>query len=255
MEEELIVLQSIYLDELSIENRHGKTYLTMNIYANGDENESNREKRLFSITFNGELSENYPESESPKISLSRARGLTDEDLKDLHESIDTCLANNQGSSVLYECIELIRTKLSLYDTPREPCAICLMSIEDRSETIRTNCDHFYHRLCLAVYVQTKKKELEEKYREASINGFQVDRDFRSDIEDPVCRQILSENILQQLPQQVSIQNDDQTETSRIIESLSPQLRVWQQETQILFERQREKGGIIESQRTPEIIFS
>ena len=253
MDEELTVLKSIYLDELCIKTEPS-TSITLIIYSNGDENDLDQYKRLLCVTFTAELPSTYPDVDSPKIILSRARGLSDEDLKNLTDSLDDCLQMNRGSCVLYECIELIRSKLSDYELPNEACAICLTSIDNRSETIRTNCAHFYHRTCLAHYVRMKRNELEEKYREAKANGFRIDRDFRHDIEDPVCRQILTENILRQLPTDIEFVSDDEKENKKLIENLSPQIRLWQQEVHALLEQQREKGGIIDPQKNQEIIF-
>ena len=95
-------------------------------------------------------------------------------------------------------------------------------ITDRADVIRTNCDHFYHRTCLASYVRTKKAELEEKYREMKKNGFRIERDFRQDIEDPVCRQIIASNVIERLPTTVPLEHrQDQEENRHLIEHLSP----------------------------------
>lgn len=256
MDEELIVLQSIYFDELEIQKSNETTNVTITIHSNGDENDSDRENRLLCITLTAELPSNYPEEASPRLTLSRSRGLTDDQLNQLSAALSSCIESNQGSSVLYECIELIRSKLSDFDLPHEACAICLTMMTDRHEVIKTNCYHFYHRDCLASYVQKKKVELEEKYLEAKKNGFHIDRDFREDIEDPVCRQILARHVIERLPKEVTIDHErDQEENRQIIKDLSPLLQQWRERTQALFQQQKEKGGIIDLDRHQEIIFS
>ena len=253
MEEELSVLKSIYLDELTI--THGPTTTVgITIYSDGDENDLDREKRLLCVTFIAELPPTYPESEPPKWTLSRFRGLTDEQLTQLYASIASCLSANQGCSVLYECIESIRSKLSEFEVPHEACAICLTLIDNRRDAIRTNCHHFYHRTCLASYVQMKRADLEEKYLEAKKNGFRLERDFRQDIEDPVCRQILASYVIEQLPSEPQRTTNDAEENRDLIESLSPQMRQWQERTLALFQQQKERGGIIDLQRNQDIIF-
>lgn len=256
MEEELNVLKSIYFDELII-NDDNPTTITITIYSNGDENDLDRDKRLLYVTVIAELPSTYPDFDSPKIILCRSRGLTDEQLNELHSSISSCLELNSGSCVLYDCIELIRSKLSSYELPHEACAICLSLIENRNDIIKTNCYHFYHKDCLASYIRLKKIELEEKYQEAKKNGFYLEKDFRNDIEDPVCRQILSRTIIEQaLSSSIAAQrSNDQEENKILIQKLSPHIRQWQERTHALFQQQKEKGGIIDLNKNQEIIFS
>lgn len=257
MDEEIDVLKSIYLDDLIIDHDDNQTKITITIYSHGEENEIDLDKRLLCITFIAQLPMTYPHCDSPKITLCRSRGLTDAQLNELNELINSCLELNSGSCVLYECIEIIRSKLTSYELPTEACAICLTNITDRNEIIRTNCHHFYHKDCLSSYVENKKIELEEKYSDAKKNGFHVEKDFRQEIEDPVCRQILSANILEQLPRMYpnkSIDNNLERENQELIRTLSPTIRQWQQQTQALFRQQQEKGGIIDLDRTQEIIF-
>ncbi|CAF0910532.1 unnamed protein product [Adineta ricciae] len=254
MDEELSVLKSIYLEDLEIDSGDPTT-ITITIFSNGDENDLDQDKRLLRITFVAELPSTYPDTDSPKITLCRSRGLTDEQLDELNSSITTCLQSNLGSCVLYECIELIRSKLSSYDLPFESCAICLTSMTDRNEIIKTNCHHFYHKTCLKPYVDMRKTELEEKYRELKNNGFYIERDFRQDIEDPVCRQILSSHVIEQLPDTSTIETVSSEEHQELIHQLSPHVRQWQERTQALFQQQKEKGGIIDLDKNQEMIFT
>ena len=256
MEEELSVLKSIYLNDLTI-NHGEQTSVSITIYSNGDENDLDRDKRLLCVTLTAELPTTYPHSDSPKITFCRCRGLKDEQLDELNSSIISCLALNFGSCVLYDCIELVRSKLSLYELPHEPCAICLTLIHNRSDIVKTNCYHFYHKQCLASYIQVRKMELEEKYQEAKNNRFYIERDFRNDIEDPVCRQILSNNIIEQLSSLLSMEiiHNDEEENHELIKKLSPSIKQWQERTHELFQRQQEKGGIIDLDKTHEFVFS
>jgi len=255
MDEELSVLKSIYLDDLII-NDDNPISINITIYSNGDENDLDREKRLLFVTFIAELPSTYPDMDSPKITLYRPRGLTDEQLNELNSSISSCLEFNSGSCVLYECIELIRSKLSSYELPHEACAICLTLIDHRNDIIKTNCHHFYHKDCLASYVKLKKIELDEKYQEAKRNGFHIEKDFRNDIEDPVCRQILSNHVIEQLPSSCHKQiSNDHEENRELIQTLSPHMRQWQERTKALFQQQKEKGGIIDLEKNQEMIFS
>ena len=254
MDEELSVLKSIYLDDLLV-SCDQPTTITITIYSDGDENDLDRDKRLLWVTFVAELPSTYPDNAPPKVSLCRSRGLTDEQLADLNSAIASCLQSNAGTCVLYECIELIRSQLSSYELPDEACAICLSLITDRRDIIKTNCHHFYHKNCLKPYVDMKKKELEERYQEMKTNGFYIERDFRRDVEDPVCRQILSAHVIDQLPHSLSVEDDSTEEHQTVIGSLSSRVREWQERTQALFQQQKEKGGIIDLDRNQEMIFS
>ncbi|CAF2035860.1 unnamed protein product [Rotaria magnacalcarata] len=255
MDEELIVLKAIYLDDLIISNDK-ETFIHIKIYSNGDENDFDHDKRLLYVTLIAELSSYYPETESPKITLCQSRGLKDEQLNELNSLISSCLELNSGSCVLYECIELIRSKLSSYELPHEACAICLTSIDNRNDIIKTNCHHFYHKNCLASYAKLKKVELEEKFQELINNKFFIEKDFRNDIEDPVCRQILSSTIIEQLLSSSSMKIiNENHENEELIRNLSPTIREWQEKMNALFQQQKEKGGIIDLDKNQEIIFT
>ena len=257
MDEELNVLKSIYLDELTI-SVGPPTSISITIHSNGDENDLDRDKRFLCITLLADLPLTYPEHDAPKISLCRSRGLTDEQLHDLNSSIFACLECNPGSCVLYECIEMIRSKLSEFELPRESCAICLTLIDNRPDVIKTNCHHFYHRHCLASYVRLKKIDLEEQYAEAKRNGFRIASNFCQNIEDPVCRQILSQQVIAQLPavdERPHNNDDDEDNNRELIGKLSPHVRQWQEQTNALFLQQKEKGGIIDLTRNQDIILT
>lgn len=256
MDEELAVLKSIYVDDLII-NHDQPTSFSIKIYSNGDENDDfDSDKRLLHVTFTAELPSTYPDIDSPKITLCRSRGLKDEQLNELNSLISSCLELNSGSCVLYDCIELIRSKLSSYELPHEACAICLTLIDNRNDIIKTNCHHFYHKTCLASYIKLKKLELEEKYQEFLKNKFHIEKDFRNDIEDPVCRQILSKAVIDQLPSSFITETaNENEENDEIIRNLSPTIRQWQEQTNALFQKQKEKGGIIDLEKNQDIIFT
>ncbi|CAF4739867.1 unnamed protein product [Rotaria sp. Silwood1] len=105
----------------------------------------------------------------------------------------------------------------------------------------------------------KKIELEEKYQEAIKCKFAIEKDFRNDIEDPVCRQILSSNIIEQLPlsslsSSNEIINNNNEENQELIRNLSSNIRQWQEKTHALFQQQKEKGGIIDLDKNQDIII-
>ncbi|CAF1455202.1 unnamed protein product [Adineta steineri] len=112
--------------------------LNITVYPNGDENNLDRDKRLLYITLIVELPSIYPDLNSSKITLCHLRGLTDEQINELNSLIYSCLESNIGSCVLYECIESIRSKLSVYELPQEACAICLALIKPVRRQILTN---------------------------------------------------------------------------------------------------------------------
>jgi len=201
MDEELCVLTSIYSDDLNVtydKDTSRPISIRITIFSNGDENDLDHEKRLLCVTLIADLPESYPDLASPIITLCRSRGLTDAQLDKLNSSISSCLDSNRGLCVLYECIELVRSLLSSFELPSEVCAICLSPMYERKDIIKTNCHHFYHINCLTNYIQMKKNELELQYQEAKRNGFFIRNGFLDEIEDPICREILSKNVLEQL---------------------------------------------------------
>ncbi|CAF1417046.1 unnamed protein product [Adineta steineri] len=198
-DEELNVLISIYLQDLII-NYDNPISLNITIDSNGDENDLDRDKPLLCITFIAELPSTYPHLNSPKITLCCLRGLTDEQINELIFLIYSCLELNIGFYVLYECIESIRSKLSVYELPQKACTIYF----------------------------------------ALINS--------------VCRRILANNVNEQLPLS-SVEQDSNEEHQELIENLAPHIKQWQERTHALFQQQKEKGGIIDLDKSQDMIFS
>ncbi|CAF0726243.1 unnamed protein product [Adineta steineri] len=86
IDEELNVLESIYVDDLII-NYDNPVSLNITIYSNEDDNHLDCDKRLLCITFTVELPSTYPDLNSPKINLCSPRRLTKEQIDQLNSSI------------------------------------------------------------------------------------------------------------------------------------------------------------------------
>ncbi|CAF1571784.1 unnamed protein product, partial [Didymodactylos carnosus] len=74
---------------------------------------------------------------------------------------------------------------------------------------------------------------------------------------PVCRQLLSNDILTKVQTLTNESHKKKIEDdieNVMTKTISPKVRLWQQQMEILYQQQKEKGGIIDLERN-DLVFS
>ncbi|XP_058267833.1 E3 ubiquitin-protein ligase RNF25 isoform X1 [Hemibagrus wyckioides] len=234
---EIEVLQSIYLDELTVtRNNEGGWRVSMMLHPSTGEDCLAQFVRL---TLTLDLDSEYPAS-TPHISIHHPRGLSDEKLLSLQHSL--CLEAEEcvGMPVLYQLIEKAKEILTESNIPHGSCVICLYGFKEGEVFTKTTCYHYFHSHCLGRYITHSEEELQERVRELEEDKT---RDREQDQElcvvCPVCREPLMYNVnaLLSCPQPNYPQQEDEAVTGEF-------KRKWV-ELQKILDRQREKGGVID----------
>ncbi|XP_066489148.1 E3 ubiquitin-protein ligase RNF25 [Tiliqua scincoides] len=233
---EVEVLESIYLDELQVSKGNGRSVpweISITLHPATAEDQDSQYV-CFTLVLSVPLQ--YP-NEVPKIAIRNPRGLSDEQIQKISQTLQNVAEALLGTAVLYELIEKGKEILTDNNIPHGQCVICLYDFQENEAFTKTSCYHYFHSHCLASYTEHMEKEIraQRKEREQSLESLPK-KEF--EVPCPVCREPLVYDLatLQaaappQQPMEV-YQPDAQTLQHR------EQLR-------LIFQRQQEKGGIID----------
>ncbi len=100
----------------------------------------------------------YPRTR-PLITITRARGLTDDNVANLLSQIDQIILMNENTAILYEIIEHCKEYLHDRDQLHLTCSICLDGLDQTTRTFATSCAHYFHARCFSRYWHTRSDEL------------------------------------------------------------------------------------------------
>ncbi|XP_034289613.1 E3 ubiquitin-protein ligase RNF25 [Pantherophis guttatus] len=232
---EVEVLESIYLDELHVfkGNRSIPWEISITLHPATAEDQDSQYV-CFTLVLSVPLQ--YP-NEIPKIAIQNPRGLSDEQIQKISQTLQGIAESQLGTPVLYELIEKGKEILTDNNIPHGQCVICLYGFQENEAFTKTTCYHYFHSRCLASYIEYMEKEINAQKKERMQHLTTVSRED-IEVQCPVCREPLAYDLatLQAapLPQQLMeiYQPDQQTLQHR------EQLRQH-------FQRQQEKGGIID----------
>ncbi|XP_053475082.1 E3 ubiquitin-protein ligase RNF25 [Ictalurus furcatus] len=234
---EIEVLESIYLDELTVtRNDDGGWRVSVILHPSTGEDCLAQFVRL---TLTLDLDSEYPAS-PPCIAIHHPRGLSDDKLLSLQRSLHSEAEECVGTPVLYQLIEKAKEILTESNIPHGSCVICLYGFKEDEVFTKTSCYHYFHSHCLGRYITHSEEELKERVRELEEDKT---RDGGEDEElcvvCPVCREPLmyDVNALLSSPVPKFPQQEDEAVTAEF-------KRKWA-ELQKILERQREKGGVID----------
>ncbi|XP_016343316.1 E3 ubiquitin-protein ligase RNF25-like isoform X2 [Sinocyclocheilus anshuiensis] len=186
---EVEVLQSIYLDELSVNQRdEGGWTVSLVLYPSTAEDCLSQFVRL---TLTMDLDCQYPYS-SPCISIHNPRGLSDDKLLSLLRSLQIEAQSCIGTPVLYQLIERAKEILTESNIPHGNCVICLYGFKEGEVFTKTSCYHYFHSHCLGRYITHSEMELKDRERELEEDKTR-DRTEEEDLAVvcPVCREPLT----------------------------------------------------------------
>ncbi|XP_026181524.1 E3 ubiquitin-protein ligase RNF25 isoform X2 [Mastacembelus armatus] len=242
---EIEVLQSIYLDDLLVDNTEdGGWEVSLVLYPSTAEDSVSQFVRL---TLTLTLDQQYPSS-CPAISIHNPRGLSDDQLISVQKCLQLEAQSYLGSPVLYQLIEKAKEILTESNIPHGNCVICLYGFKEGETFTKTSCYHYFHSHCLGRYASHSETELRQREKELEEDKTRERSDYQElTVVCPVCREPLTYDVDQllsspppQLPEVKplsKVQLDDAAVGSDFQQKWG--------ELQKLLERQRSKGGIID----------
>ncbi|NWW49180.1 RNF25 ligase, partial [Pedionomus torquatus] len=178
----------------------------------------------------------YP-NKAPEISIRNPRGLSDEQIKKISQTLRGVAEARLGTEVLYELIEKGKEILTDNNIPHGQCVICLYGFQEREAFTKTQCYHYFHSHCLARYAQHMEEEIlmqQEEREQHLVPSPKQD----IGVQCPVCRETLVYDLcaLKAAPP-----------PQHPLEPYKPDAKMLQhqEELRLIFKRQQEKGGIID----------
>ncbi|NXG71328.1 RNF25 ligase, partial [Baryphthengus martii] len=178
----------------------------------------------------------YP-NKAPEISIRNPRGLSDEQIQKISQTLRSLAEARLGTEVLYELIEKGKEILTDNNIPHGQCVICLYGFQEREAFTKTQCYHYFHSHCLARYAQHMEEEIlmQQEEREQHLAPSPKQEEG---VQCPVCRETLVYDLcaLKAAPP-----------PQHPLEPYRPDAKTLQhrEELRLIFQRQQEKGGIID----------
>ncbi|GAB1598041.1 GATA zinc finger domain-containing protein 14-like [Argonauta hians] len=237
--EELDILESIYINELTIERHEcgSVKQISCQLYpSTGDD----VQKQFVCLTLQLALPENYPYN-VPAITIKNPRGLGEDELDKLEISLKELANERKGGPMLYELFELAKESLTEGNIPRQHCVICQQNFKEFEEFTRTECYHYFHCHCLGRYVEHCLNDIKEDGASSAVSLDPTkpkESNAAKEVVCPVCREAILYDLDSWLNAPEPIQDEDSFQ-------LSSELISKQEEMAVIFERQRANGGLID----------
>ncbi|KAL5016174.1 hypothetical protein ScPMuIL_005763 [Solemya velum] len=235
IQEELEVLEAIYIDELTIlRNDSGElSSIKLQLHpSTGDD----QKKKYVCLTLAIKISTHYPD-EIPGICITNPRGLGEEEIYSLQKDLEKLALERKGSTMLFELIELAKESLTEGNHPKCACMICLEHFKEGQDFTKTDCYHYFHSKCLSRYITHCIDSKEAEKMNLQTNPLHEDEETEG-VLCPVCRKEIAFE-MDNLP----LSKPSVDETQHFIPSES--LKKWQREMSNTLERQRASGGVID----------
>uniref|UniRef100_A0A7M4FNK7 E3 ubiquitin-protein ligase RNF25 n=1 Tax=Crocodylus porosus TaxID=8502 RepID=A0A7M4FNK7_CROPO len=230
---EVEVLESIYLDELQVSRGHSRSEpweICITLHPATAEDQDSQYVRF---TLGLAVPPQYP-NKAPKISIRNPRGLSDEQIHKISQTLGQVAEAGLGTAVLYELIEKGKEILTDNNIPHGQCVICLYGFQEREAFTKTRCYHYFHSHCLARYAQHMEQELRAQ-QEPHLAPLP---EQGPGVQCPVCRETLIYDLsaLQAAPP-----------PQHPLEQYRPDAEALRQqaELRLIYKRQQRKGGIID----------
>ncbi|XP_042806110.1 E3 ubiquitin-protein ligase RNF25 isoform X1 [Neofelis nebulosa] len=233
---EVEVLESIYLDELQVVKGNGRSspweiYITLHPATAEDQ-----DSQYVCFTLVLQVPAQYP-NEVPQISIRNPRGLSDEQIHKISQALSHVANAGLGTAMLYELIEKGKEILTDNNIPHGQCVICLYGFQEKEAFTKTPCYHYFHCHCLARYIQHMEHELQAQGQEQE-RQHAATKQKAVGVQCPVCREPLVYDLasLKAAP--------EPQQPMELYQPNAESLRQ-QEERKRLYQRQQERGGIID----------
>ncbi|XP_061605244.1 E3 ubiquitin-protein ligase RNF25 isoform X1 [Phyllopteryx taeniolatus] len=232
---EIEVLQSIYLDDLRVTRTQDRRWeVSLVLYPSTAEDSGSQFVRL-NLTLT--LDDQYPCS-SPDISIHNPRGLSDDKISSLQQSLELEAESYVGSPVLYQLIEKAKEILTESNIPHGNCVICLYGFKEGESFSKTRCYHYFHSHCLGRYARHSEEEIRVRQQEMAKDKTATQLQELT-VVCPVCREPLTYD-LDQLMASVAPQLPE-LDAAAICSDFQQKWR----ELERVLDRQRCRGGVID----------
>ncbi|XP_037379949.1 E3 ubiquitin-protein ligase RNF25 isoform X1 [Talpa occidentalis] len=233
---EVEVLESIYLDELQVVKGNNRSspweiYITLHPATAEDQ-----DSQYVCFTLVLQVPTQYPH-EVPQISIRNPRGLSDEQIHKISQALSRVANDGLGAAMLYELIEKGKEILTDNNIPHGQCVICLYGFQEKEAFTKTPCYHYFHCHCLARYIQHMEQELKAQGQEQE-RQHAATKQKAVGVQCPVCREPLVYDLasLKAAP--------EPQQPMELYQPNAESLRQ-QEERKRLYQRQQERGGIID----------
>uniref|UniRef100_A0A2K5Y837 E3 ubiquitin-protein ligase RNF25 n=2 Tax=Mandrillus leucophaeus TaxID=9568 RepID=A0A2K5Y837_MANLE len=235
---EVEVLESIYLDELQVIKGNGRTspweiYITLHPATAEDQ-----DSQYVCFTLVLQVPAEYPH-EVPQISIRNPRGLSDEQIHTILQALGHVAKAGLGAAMLYELIEKGKEILTDNNIPHGQCVICLYGFQEKEAFTKTPCYHYFHCHCLARYIQHMEQELKAQGQEQEQERqHAATKQKEVGVQCPVCREPLVYDL-------ASLKAAPEPQQPMELYQPSAESLRQQEERKRLYQRQQERGGIID----------
>lgn len=235
---EVEVLESIYLDELQVVKGNGRSspweiYITLHPATAEDQN-----SQYVCFTLVLQVPTQYP-NEVPQISIRNPRGLSDEQIHKISQALSHVANAGLGTAMLYELIEKGKEILTDNNIPHGQCVICLYDFQEKEAFTKTPCYHYFHCHCLARYIQHMERELQAQGQEQEQERQHAATKQKAvGVQCPVCREPLVYDL-------ASLKAAPEPQQPMELYQPSAESLRQQEERKRLYQRQQERGGIID----------
>ncbi|XP_027797643.1 E3 ubiquitin-protein ligase RNF25 [Marmota flaviventris] len=235
---EVEVLESIYLDELQVIKGNGRSspweiFITLHPATAEDQ-----DSQYVCFTLVLQVPVQYPQ-EVPQISIRNPRGLSDEQIHKISQALGHVAKAGLGTAMLYELIEKGKEILTDNNIPHGQCVICLYGFQDKEAFTKTPCYHYFHCHCLARYIQHMEQELKAQGQEQEQERQHAATKQKAvGVQCPVCREPLVYDL-------ASLKAAPEPQQPMELYQPSAESLRQQEELKRLYQRQQERGGIID----------
>lgn len=243
MEEELEILESIYYDDiLKIDITSPNPYVEIFLHPSSDDDMENN--KLIKLIMKAWFPPDYPNS-PPSFEFSAAKGMTDDDFRSIQQEVVTLARSIKGEPMLFEIIQFVKDKLSDFGNLPETfvCAICLCCFEQSAEAYNLQCYHYFHINCLHKHLSYMEEDITKERLEAERNRLQpIERKPNC----PECRTELTQAELDFFKTLDVEKFETEFDSTSIV--ISNKVRSMQKRMKKIFERQKDAGGIIDTDK-------
>lgn len=248
---ELLVLRSIFGDELQEERKQNQLKLIFKIKPDSSSRNSTVARRCCALQLEIDLHENYPK-QNAEIHLKNPRGLADNKLKDLSAQITSFIDENTASPVLYDIIQMAQDFLNRDDVtvPDLPCLICLERFDSEATVFITDqCHHHFHTWCMGRYVEHFLREQQQLSDIVSLSAA-IKETGNQEMPCPLCREpVLSFNA-DTLILNASLHDAENSPTRSTLlpfesNAIDEYRKTYNAKFKSIYEKQKQQGGLID----------